>query len=86
MASSIKLLGRRAGGDPGPTNEKKGYTRAPRNAQRTIVALLPLPFADRSATRREMHTLQLAILTAALPGVHAPGQPQQGYSQSRARR
>ncbi|ORY43258.1 hypothetical protein BCR35DRAFT_285424 [Leucosporidium creatinivorum] len=33
MASSIKLLGRRAGGDPGPTNEKKGYTRAPRNSQ-----------------------------------------------------
>lgn len=80
MASSIKLLGRRAGGDPGPSISNDGEVKAvapsrAKNAQRelfvTRLALHPYSTKSASPLHREMHPVSFAVIAAAVPGVHA---------------
>ena len=100
MAASLKLEGKRAGGEAGPeapVNMAKlptGGVKSTRPVQREFSRTLPssttrsLAELDLSASPplRGVHAVRLAVVPGALPGVRIARQPQRRRRQDRDRR
>lgn len=78
MAASLKLRGRKAGGEPGIGMELKGAIRSTRPVQRASLFFLPREYVLTFLLHRDLHALSVALVLAPVPSVRVAGELEQG--------